>query len=281
MKKILSLILILFLLAVPACLAEQEAEEATAIGTLIENMDETTEIPADLVAECDPFVPDDLDRTIIGYDDRITITDPSVYPYSAIGYMKVHARCGCEWTASGSMISERGFLTGAHCVVCTDHGATADSIKIYFGYDRTGSSFYVYTGPTHYWYGTNFSNGDGTYSYSGPAYDYAYILLDDNVGDYTGWFGVRWCADSDLLYNNFTLTGYRDGIMKKSYGYVSNVSSNTIRYDNDSLPGNSGCPVYDDDFYVVAIHVQGGETSNGGHRFTYSLYQDMVNNGLY
>lgn len=203
----------------------------------------------------EPYVPDSLDRVIIGTDDRIDVNDPGCYPYSATAYMRVKAQCGCTWEGSGFMVSRRGLVTAAHCLVCTKHYAGAERIDLYFGYQTDHNYLYKTSAVKTYWYGTDFSSTGG-YNIEN---DYAYILLGEPVGDHTGWLGMRALSDTELRNTCFWVDGYRDGQIKYALGYADINSENTISYEMDTVPGYSGGPVsmcvnYDD-FYAVAINV--------------------------
>lgn len=128
----------------------------------------------------DSYNPNPFNRMVIGSDDRVTIRDTSAFPYSAIAYMKVHARCGCNWNCTRFMVGPKGMITGAHCLVCSTHHKTADTITFYFGYRSKKKYFYKYNGSFHYWYGTDFS--DSGYD---SEWDYGYIKLKKRVGDKT------------------------------------------------------------------------------------------------
>ena len=195
---------------------------------------------------------ENLERGIIGTDDREYVWDSSAYPYSAIGYLVVHKRCGCQTTGTGFMVGSKTLLTASHCIVCSEHHKTADMIEIYFGYQPDGSYSYGYFGGTYYWYGTDFSE---EYSLSRWGWDYAIVELEENVGDYTGYLGIKVRPDKELERGLFQLAGYRDGIMMYSLGTTSVYNSNVIYYDADSIPGYSGSPLFDGEYYATAIHV--------------------------
>lgn len=279
------LLLLLTLLTLP-CLALAEAdtggvatpamdmslEEAAAQGLL-------PELPVDDAAVT-PFQPDTLEKTVVGADNRTTISSPRTYPYSAIAYMQVKARCGCEWTGSGFMVSKDCLMTGAHCVACTKHGDTACNITLYFGYKSNKNYLLKYDGATTYWYGTNFRDSQGTYN---TDWDYAYVHLEKNVGDTTGWFGLTAMSDSSLRTSYLEVAGYRRGELKTSHGHVPGVWDLVLFHDADTEHGYSGCPIFNNDYYVVAINVAGDNWMgcNTGRRITPELISEMRSNGMF
>ena len=284
---VLSLLLALACLLPTLSLAEESEEygEATFVEDGLPILD-ASDVSDDTSALSEPFIPDELDKVIIGSDDRVKVKKPSSYPYSAIANMRVKGRCGCKWTATGFMVSKNTLLTGAHCIVCDKHGKTASGITMYFGYKSSKSYLTKYNGPTSYWYGTDFSNADGSHSYSWEAeqQDYAYIVLEKDVGDKTGWFGMRAASDEELLYTTVELAGYRMDAMKTNTGYVDEILTSTvISITNDALPGNSGSPVFTSDYYALAIWVAYYDdlVENHARRITGGLIREMQNRGLF
>ncbi|MBR1821392.1 MAG: trypsin-like peptidase domain-containing protein [Clostridia bacterium] len=284
LRKIIALLLCAALLCAVA-LAEADApgnampaEDQPLKNRVAERVDEAA---ADTPIENAPYVPDALDRVVVGADDRVTVSNPNYYPYSAIAYMIVHARCGCDWSGSGFMVSPKGLVTASHCLVCTTHHQTADQITLYFGYSSNRNYFYKYDGPTTYWYGDDFtSNGYDS------EWDYGYVLLNERVGDRTGWFGVSVQNDYDIASKYLTVAGYRDGVLKYDYDFVDIVNANLIRYTADTQPGNSGGPVFfygDNDIFATAINVSESisEQRNYARRINSALFYDMQANGLF
>ena len=219
-------------------------------------------------------VEDDDERTIIGKDDRVTVTNTSKYPYSAIANMAVHsANCGCNWSCSGFMVSEDWLLTAAHCIYCDEHNAWATDITFKFGDD-----LYVYDGQWTAWIGDTFPNGYD------DEFDYAYVhFLDKKVGKNTGWFGIKYgLSDSAIESQYLTVAGYRDNQLKYDSGYVSAMNARQIAMEMDTLPGNSGCPIYDNDYYAVAIFTSHSDINalNFGRRIDAALYGYMVDAGF-
>lgn len=232
-----------------------------------------------------PYIPPQRStRLIIGTDDRTTISNPSEYPYSAISFLIVTAKCGCKWSGSGFMVGPRTMMTAAHCLVCTDHGKTADSVTAYFGYKSSKDYLYKYDVKATFWYSTDFSNPDGTYSYSPHTQsDSAYLKLDEDIGFQVGWFGLAVRSNQQLLNQSYELAGYRDGLLKsdRETGLVK-VTSSLIIHSIDMLPGNSGCPLFDDEYYVIAINIAENESlqANIGLRITQELIDNMRSENL-
>lgn len=279
------LLLLLALLTLP-CPALAEADEG---GVATPAMDMSLEeaaalglqpgLPTD-TTDSAPFQPDTLEKLIVGSDNRTAVSSPATYPYSAIAYMEVQARCGCDWTASGFMVSRNCLMTGAHCVACLDHGETANRITLYFGYKSEKNYLLKYNGATTYWYGSDFRSESGNYH---TAWDYAYVQLEKDVGDTTGWFGLT-ALDDDALDNSvYEVAGYRHGSIKTSDGVASVFTDLLIHHSGDTESGYSGCPIFTNDYYVVAINIAHNETRehNIGRRITRDLIGEMREKNMF
>ncbi len=268
MKRFWALLVGLILAVSPLRALAEETDENDAVDVLGMSLQEYAELnqnmpeePAEDFPFLEPFVPDSLEKAVIGRDDRITISNVSQYPYSAIGFMVVTPRCSCnQWTGTCFMVSHYTAMTCAHCVCCTEHGVPAKKIEIYFGFQSTKNYLYYYNKPTEFWYGTDFNTDAGRgVSDQSLEWDYAYIKLQEPVGKTTGWFGLRplnaASFDSSGKYpETCWVTGYRDGLLKTDSGAVYRMNDYRMWHQIDSEPGNSGCPVYDKDYYAIGLH---------------------------
>lgn len=136
---------------------------------------------------------------------------------------------------------------------------------------RQDSAYYSGTDYYHPYSWTCASN----YTQSGDSrYDWCAVTLWDNLGSSNGWFGKSWSSGSiDSL--SVTLSGYplNWGRQYTGSGVTSNSTYYTVRYNIDTLPGNSGSPVYTPDYKVKAIHTGSYDSfTNRGNRITEWLY---------
>ena len=269
MKKWTAVLAALCLLfAFTGALAESNEGEVRVITPVDEEMTEAISIA--------PYVPENLDKAVIGSDDRITINNPSQYPYSAIAYMEAEGHCGCEWTGSAFMVSPSWLMTAGHCLYCTDHNEWAKTIDFYFGYKSRKNCYYRYEGRWTAWVSNAVVSG-GNYSQD----DYGYVKLEKRVGDKTGWFGMRMLSDSEISYSWYNVVGYRHGVIKRDYGMATVKNSKQIDHNADTEGGYSGCPIFDDDYYAVAINTSHyiDESANIGRRITSALLSEMRSEG--
>jgi len=285
MKKFTLYLLVLLMalsVAGPVAMAEEEGLGEAILMVRTPSQEEIQPLPDDVIKESEPFIPEGLDKAVVGKDDRTTITNTFSYPFSAISYLECEGKCGCEWTGSGFMIGKDVMLTAAHCLVCTDHGQPVKYLTAYFGYKSPKNYGLKYAEGTRFWVGTMFKKSDGSYGYDyqGMEWDYAYVKLKKNVGDTTGWFGFRTHEDKDFQKTPCCVTGYRHGVLKMDYGWTYPTDSEYLmHFTIDTQPCNSGCPVYDYDYYALGINVAEdyyGEY-NVGRRITSRLYWDVHN----
>lgn len=283
MKKIRFLLLVMLavLLAMPVMALAGEAKPAVDVPF----EQETSAASEAAVEGIAPYMPEgELDKAVIGTDDRTLIRNRRQYPYSAVAYMIVTNTCGCQSTGTGFMVNTNTMMTAAHCLVCTTHGGLAEEVILYFGYDSDKNYLCKYDDSMEYWCGTYFEEGDGTYAYTydHARWDYAFVRLNQNIGEKTGWFGLYSKEDAALNAELYDVTGYRRGDLKTSYGPVEVQNEEMIGFQIDTQPGNSGGPIYDSNNYAVAINVAESEPNqvNFGRRITDDILTKMRSLGL-
>ncbi len=272
MRKLLTSVLAILMACVfllPS-LSFAEIENGEGIVTVVDHSPE--EILADALGEdCQPSVPEGMEKTVFEIDDRITVTKTSAFPYCAVAYMVVKGECGCEWFCTGFMVNRDRLLTAAHCLVCTDHSKWAKNITFYFGYKNRRTYVYKYTGGWSAYVGNVFRGKEYT-----TENDYGCIRFAKNVGDRVGWFGTHWnMSDGDIASTRLYVAGYRDGELKYDSGYVDETEKQYIRYRMDTVPGESGGPIFTGDYYAVGIHISGGTSSNVGYRLIQTVKSDL------
>ncbi len=292
-KKWLSLILTVALLALPAAALADEVGGGEIVPAMEMSLEEYAKTHsfgepdenARIVA-MEPYAPVELQKAVIGPDDRLVVDEPGVYPYSAIARLEMHMKCGCGGTGTGFMIGPTSMMTAAHCLICTDHGQGVDRLTMYFGYKSDKNYLYKSEKWSTYWYGTDFHNSDGTFSYNGEdhvEWDYAYIKLSERVGDRVGWFGVMTQTNSDLENGWYEVAGYRRGVLRTDSDRANAKNQYLLNHHADMEPGNSGCPVFTIDNYAIAVNIAENSflQQNIGRRITSELIDRMRENGMF
>ena len=249
------------LFSVPAFAETEEEEDNSGTITIVE--DDGAEIPElTQIEESEPFVPEGVEKAVFGHDDRYEM-NPTKHPYVAIGMLVAKGTCGCSWMGSGFMVSKNFMLTAAHCLVCTKHSAWAQSLDIYFGYRNSRNYYYKYSDKWDAWAGNLFKNKK--YTIEG---DWAVIKFKKNVGNKTGWFGWRFGMsqsdfDGDDLYY---VAGYRDEKVRMAAGYdIRKDKDGFLNFTMDTVPGNSGGPIFTQDNIAVGIIIAENSLYNTGY----------------
>ena len=244
-------------------------------------------------------------EAVIGKDDRKKIADTTEFPYSAISHMYMVYSCGCKGFGTGFMISDNTMLTAGHCVICETHKQKISSLVCKFGYSYTpgtknkeGKEDYIVkvSGCKTFYYDSDYLYG--TYSGIQEEYsDYAFVVFKNNIGQVTGHFGIKAFTDSELDGKTFTVGGYcrdEDPLTiaqgKVSAGYTNNniyggeefiEDKYLLSYKTDTIPGNSGGPLFDKNNMIAGIHVAGVPNRfNLARRVTSGMMNSLVECGL-
>lgn len=219
---------------------------------------------------------------VIGSDDRMPVTNPSISPYNGIGYINCTLN-GETSRGTCAAFADNAVITAAHVLWGCD-SINDVTINIYFGRNGTVCDKAVTYDPIRIIIPEEYIEN------ASSEYDYAIILYaensNENISNY--FFGF---SKNVTTSTNVTLTGYpRDTttsddsqassnskILWTHSGRVTNVYTRTIRYQIDATGGQSGAPVYTSDNKIVAIH-QGSITNyNVGKRLDNDLFTIMKN----
>lgn len=219
-------------------------------------------------------------ENIILSDDRIRVMDTAITPFKRVCHLSIRSADGKSFLGSGFFIGPRTILTAGHCVHMQGHGGWVKEITVTPG--RNGSqrpfdSFKV----------TKFRSVRGWVDSQDTNYDYGVLIIDKSqaVNQNIGSFGFGYYPDADILNKNLNNAGYpgdkQPGTMWRNGRRAKAVNPRKIIYDIDTMPGQSGSPVW---FYrvsdgrriVVAIHTNGANTGNSGTRITKDVYNNLL-----
>ena len=220
---------------------------------------------------------------IIGTDDRVRVTNNTIYPWRCICSLLITANTGAQYIGTGWLVSPRVVLTAGHCVFMSDEGGWVSQIEVIPGRNEAarpfGSAISREVRSVTGWTQDNDSN-----------YDYGAILLptDKRYGDQLGWFGYASRNDDYLEGLTLNLAGYPgdggktgiDGTQWYHSRTVRDVLDKQITYEIDTVGGQSGAPVWElasnGSRYGVAIHTFGDTLNNGGTRITGDVFDNIV-----
>lgn len=225
--------------------------------------------------------PDGVMETVHGHDDRIQITNTTIYPYRAIASLLIIAADNSAWIGTGWFISPKTLITAGHCVFIKGSPIAArngwvKSIKVMPG--RNGSTM-----PFGSAVSTNFKAVSAWTVNGNPNHDYGAIILNTPLGDSVGTFGFGVYSDADLLASIGNIAGYPgdkpSGTQWFAARKLAGVNSLKVFYDIDTAGGQSGAPVYriiNGSRFAVAVHAYGGATTNSGTRITAAVHANLV-----
>ena len=215
-----------------------------------------------------------------GVDNRIQITNTSVYPWRVHASLLITARDNSKWVGTGWFIGPHTLATAGHVVYIKNSGVPGRdgwvrNIIVMPG--RNGSTL-PYGAVTS----TNFRSVTGWTNNGNENYDYGAIILPSDLGNSTGWFGFGVYSDSDLLASIGNISGYPadkpTGTQWYDHHKIASVNSRKVYYDIDTYGGQSGSAVYrikNGGHYGIAIHAYGGTTTNSGTRIVTPVFENL------
>ncbi|MEF3115225.1 trypsin-like serine peptidase [Streptomyces chrestomyceticus] len=220
-------------------------------------------------------------ETVHGPDDRVQITDTSVYPWRVHCSLLITAADNSRWIGTGWFIGPHTLATAGHVVYIKNSGVAGrdgwvKSINVMPGRNGNTLPYGVVTS-------TSFRTVNGWANNGDENYDYGAIILPNNLGNTTGWFGFGVWSDADLLKTVGNISGYPGDKPAGTQWYdargVASVGPRKVYYDIDTAGGQSGSSVYhfyNGGRYGIAIHAYGGAVTNSGTRITTPVYNNYV-----
>lgn len=221
-------------------------------------------------------------ETVHGPDNRVKITNTSVYPWRVHASLLITAADGSNWIGTGWFIGPHTLITAGHCVYIKNSGVPGrngwvKSIDVMPG--RNGSSL-----PYGKVTSKNFRTVAGWANSGDENFDYGAIIIPTELGNTTGWFGFGVYSDATLKASVGNISGYPGDQPAGTQWYdahkIDSVNARKVYYDIDTFGGQSGSACYriiNGARYGIGIHAYGGASTNSGTRIVTPVFQNMVN----
>jgi len=255
---------------------ESDTSEPGTVGAAPGEFDEVSAV--DAIVGSYPELAERAE-VIIGLDERIRVTNTTLYPWSAICALRITAANGSRFIGTGWMISPRTVVTAGHCVYLHEEGGWAQSITVIPGCDDASEPYGSHLG-------TDLRSVTGWTSSKNREYDYGVIILPPSTrpGATTGTFGFATRTDAFLLNAALNLSGYPGDKGGRQQWFMAqrpkSVSERVITYDIDTMGGQSGSPVWvleNGQRYGVVVHTNGNSTGNSATRVTSGVFNNFSN----
>ena len=220
-------------------------------------------------------------ETVHAEDNRVRITNTSVYPWRVHASLLITAADGSGWIGTGWFIGPHTLMTAGHVVYIKNSGVPGRdgwvrSIDVMPG--RNGATL-----PYGKVTSKNFRTVTGWANSGDENFDYGAIIIPTNLGNATGWFGFGVFTDAQLTASVGNISGYPGDQPAGTQWYdahrIASVNTRKVYYDIDTFGGQSGSGVYriiNGGRYGIAIHAYGGATTNSGTRIVTPVFNNMV-----
>jgi glutamyl endopeptidase len=216
-------------------------------------------------------------EVIIGEDDRRRITATQSWPWRVHGHMVITFPNGKRYIGTGTMIQKHHVATAGHCVYSHADGGWARSVAFIPGQNGSAKPFGTV-------WASRVVSVKGWTERKLRDYDYGMLVLQSDVGNRTGWYGlITTNDDGKLLRKKVNVSGYPgDKGGEEQWWHadvIKGVGAKRVVYDIDTMGGQSGSGVWAkfagfDGEKVCAIHTTGSSSGNGATR----VYRDVFDN---
>lgn len=219
---------------------------------------------------------------IINSNDLKKVTPQrGVLPYAAIAVIEVKFPNGETGHGTAWMFYGDVAITAGHCVYNAEYGGWAKSIKLYAGPNGSATSATITANCSTMYTSNLWIESAQTKD------DWGVLKLDTDVGAVTGYLGIYYTTGG-MAGTSIEISGYpwdknNDAyqfFQYKATGTITTSETAVLKYNVDTLGGQSGAPVFlANGGHVVGIHhgsVGSSIPLNEGARITPSLFDYLL-----
>lgn len=224
-----------------------------------------------------PLLPDGSRREdVFGQDDRVPIQNSAGLPWRCVCHLIIKRSDNQFAFGTGWFAGPRIVVTAGHCIYDPDGTGWATEVTVVPGRNGDAAPFGYQAGATLQVHPNFVRNQDAAYDFG------AVILPDTKLSAQVGWFGFGVFPDPDIMLNPVNTGGYpfdkEFGTPWYNGGRISNLDEQFLFYMLDTMPGDSGSPVFrttaDGERTALAIHT-GTRGMNRGVRITPEIHEQL------
>jgi len=197
------------------------------------------------------------------------VTDTDKFPNATNVFMEMIFGQGYDersYNGSGVMIGPRHVLTAGHNIYDNDKEMWASRVNVSPGTNE-GKSLFGTTSAVKAFVPNAYFDGD-------DKSDLAVLVLEEDLGKYTGYASINALGDEELKDTKFFVSGYpgdkATGQLWEMKGEIAFVTPTVLKYKIATFAGQSGSPLWKKGTppTVVGIHVRGEDTVNEATRIS-------------
>lgn len=203
-------------------------------------------------------------ETVIGSDDRTRVLHSHEFPWRMIVALRIEMAGSVVRHGTGFLVGPSTLLTAGHCVYEPRSGGWAERVEIRAGLSGSREPFGSITSKS-------LSTSLGWVDLQDHRYDYAFVELDEPLGERTGWFSLGVLPAAEIYGSDVNVCGYPSDVNRDTWhqwhcgGRTGLVDGQKLYYDADTFGGTSGGPVWiaraDGSQVVVGVHAYGTRLS--------------------
>jgi glutamyl endopeptidase len=218
----------------------------------------------------------DTVEVVIGDDDRQRVPNVQQSPWRHICALRIQARNGRRFVGTGWFIGPRTIMTAGHCVYMHDEGGWPEFIEVIPALNGSER-------PYGYVTSNRFQAVSGWVEDRNSDFDYGAILLDQPLGNSTGWYAFAALDAATLQAGDANISGYprdRDNATQQYFHArkIVRASMRRLYYEIDTYGGQSGSPIWlnvSGQRVAVGIHTVGSSTGNSGTLINEDIFTNM------